>query len=235
MAYTYRIIGLAGKFSEFNQVFTNKLTESGIEITNKKIGVNSSEFNVKSTDETGWIKLAVQGSDILATFDTEKSPERKTLEAARVGLRFLGTVLSGGSVVDATVYSAEESFNYALSGAGGALASTIASCIRSTESELREKLMIAPETPQIPSIEDSEYNTMLVDVESRLISLKEETKILKEAGKNVNLVELRISRAEKLVEEAKELKKSGNVVEALARLRAANSLLDRAESSLSTL
>lgn len=76
---------------------------------------------------------------------------------------------------------------------------------------------------------------MLVDVESRLISLKEETKILKEAGKNVNLVELRISRAEKLVEEAKELKKSGNVVEALARLRAANSLLDRAESSLSTL
>ena len=230
MKYTYRATGLARYYTGYFEALINKFTEMGVGIISKSFNPREANIKVKHESEVAIIKLNPQGDDIIVSFDVHKTLEQRSLEVAKTGLRFFSTILTGGSPVDATIYTIEDSFNYALSGQGGYLASTVANAIKDTAEELKHKI-----EERIGREEEKreEAESLASSVKSRILTLEEELDILKDEGKNVSKVAARVERARQLYEDAMLDFNAQKYTDAIAKLEAASRLLDRAESLLS--
>ena len=232
MTYTYRASGLAPHYSRYVEALLNRFTESGLQIVKRFLGPSKAEVKVKYENEVGFITVQLQGDDIIVSFNVRETLEKKGLEIARTGIRFLGTIITGGSPVDATIYTIEDSFNAALSGDRGYLASVIASAVRDVAENLKYKI---EEEMRETGYRREEFETRLTSIKSRLLTISEEIEFAKEEGKDVSRIEKRYQRAEELCEEAVVDAKAGKHVDALAKLEAASRLLDRAEEMLSSI
>ncbi|OYT30671.1 MAG: hypothetical protein B6U94_05990 [Thermofilum sp. ex4484_79] len=230
MTYSYRIVGLGQYYRKYFDRLLNNFSTAGIEVMNRTFSPQFSEINVRHEHEVANIKIYPQYNDLLVTFEVKEDVGHRTLEFAKTGLRFFGSILTGGSVVDATISTVEESFDNALSGNAGYLASTVANIIKSTEDSLRHEV-----EERIRQVRESmeEVNNLATSVRSRIITIQEELDILKSEGKDVSKIELRVNRAKQLYDEAMSEAGRRNYMNAIAKLEAASRLLDRAEGLLS--
>lgn len=235
MTYTYRVLGLAHAFSQFRQLFINRLVEQGVEIKDKDIGAQLMKLKLRHGDEVADVEARLVGPDIEIRFNVGESLEKKGAEMLRTGLTFLGSIISGGSIADATIYAAEESIDKALSGEAGYLASTIANTAKSVEEEIRSKRMELPPPPPpgygAPTV-PGELQRYVSEIRSRIISIREEMEIAREEGRNVEPVERRLERADALFNEALTDMNRGDISIAEAKLKAAERLIERAERVL---
>lgn len=232
MTYTYRASGLAPYYSRYVEALLNRFTELGLQIVKRSLGSSRAEVKVKYENEVGFITIQPQGDDIVVSFNIRETLEKKGLEIARTGIRFLGTVITGGSPVDATIYTIEDSFNAALSGDRGYLASAIANAVRDAAEDLKYKI---EEEVREMGYKKEEFENRLTSIKSRLLTISEEIDFAREEGKDVSRVERRYRRAEELCEEAVKDANSGKYVDAIAKLEAASRLLDKAEEMLSNI
>lgn len=166
------------------------------------------------------------------SFNVRETLEKKGLEIARTGFRFFETIITGGSPVDATLYTIEDSFNAALSGDRGYLASAIANAVRDVAQDLRYKI---EEESREREDKRREFEDRLTSIKSRLLTIGEEIEFVKEEGKDVSRIERRYRRAEELCEEAIKDANSGRYIDAVAKLEAAFRLLDKAKELLSSI
>ena len=239
MPFTYTVFNLAKNFFEYYNILLNKLANLGVGVSEKRIQGNRARIKVQTPDEVGEIELRTEGNDIIVRFETGTAPSKKSLEAVRTGLEFISTILGGGSLLDASINVAEESIDSALSGAHGYLASTIANAVRDAGEELREKVerpgLLPPPPPFPGAVTSEEYVSRLEEIRARIISLREEIDIARQEGKNVERIELRFSRAEKLFNEAQRDAERGDYSMAKSKLDAANRILDRVEEMVNRL
>ncbi len=239
MPFTYTVFNLAKNFFEYYNILLNKLANLGVGVSEKKIQGNRARIKVQTPDEVGEIELRTEGNDIIVRFETGTAPSKKSLEAVRTGLEFISTILGGGSLLDASINVAEESIDSALSGAHGYLASTIANAVRDAGEELRERIerpgLLPPPPPFPGAVTSEEYVSRLEEIRARIISLREEIDIARQEGKNVERIELRFSRAEKLFNEAQRDAERGDYSMAKSKLDAANRILDRVEEMVNRL
>lgn len=238
MPFTYTVFNLARKFFEYYNMLLNKLADLGVGVSEKSIQDNRARIKVQTPDEIGEIELRVEGNDIIVRFETGAAPSKRGLEAIRTGLGFISNILSGGSLLDASIDVAEESIDSALSGAHGYLASTIATAARDAGEELRERVETPAPLPPPPfpgTVTSEEYLSRLEEIRARIISLREEIDIAKEERKNVKKIEIRFNRAEKLFNEAQMDAGRGDYSMAKSKLEAANRILDRVEEMINRL
>ncbi|HDJ89104.1 MAG TPA: hypothetical protein ENG40_00210 [Thermoprotei archaeon] len=237
MPFTYTVFNLARYFREYYNIFLNKLASSGIGVTSKSIENWKANIKVQTTDEVGEIELRVEGNDIIVRFETGEAPHKRGLEAIRTGLGFIGEILTGGSLLDASIDIAEQSIDSALSGQHGYLASTIASIARDSGEELRRRIETSlPPPPPAPGISiDESYLSLLEEVRSRMIGLREEVEIARQERKDVKRIDLRLSHVEKLFNEAQNDAQRGDYSLAKSKLNAANRILDRVERLINEL
>ena len=229
MTYTYRASGLARYYNRYVEALLNKFTESGLQIVNRSINPAKCEIKVRYGDEVGSVKVEPYGDDIIVSFDVRKTLERRGLEIAHTGFRFFETLVTGGSPVDATLYTIEDSFNAALSGNRGYLASVIANAVRDAAEDLKYKI---EEEFRTREEKEKKIEELMASVKSRLLTLGEEIILAKDEGKDVSKIERRYRRARQLYEEAVMDANAGYYVDASAKLEAASKLLDRAEELL---
>jgi len=239
LPFTYTVFNLAKNFFEYYNILLNKLANLGVGVSEKGIQGNRARIKVQTPDEVGEIELRTEGNDIIVRFETGTAPSKKSLEAVRTGLEFISTILGGGSLLDASINVAEESIDSALSGAHGYLASTIANAVRDAGEELREKVerpgLLPPPPPFPGAVTSEEYVSRLEEIRARIISLREEIDIARQEGKNIERIELRFSRAEKLFNEAQRDAERGDYSMAKSKLDAANRILDRVEEMVNRL
>jgi len=229
MTYTYRAPGLAYYYGRYVNDLLNRFTENNLQIVSRNIGATRAEIKVSYGGEVGIVVVEPRGYDLVIQFNVRESFQRKSMEIARTGLRFLGTIISGGSPIEATIDTVQESFDSALAGEHGELASIIASAIRDVAEELRMKI---EEEARMREEQVGEVKRLMTELESRLITLEEEISLAREEGKDVSRITRRFERAKALFEEARKDRQAGRFSEAKAKLEAASRLLDRAESLL---
>ena len=225
LTFTYTALGLANRFSEYYELFLNRLAEAGVGIVSKSFSPGRAEVKVKTSEEEAEIRLYPRGADIEVKFNVKKAAERRTLEGLRTGLSVLQRVL-GGDLTGAAFEAAEESIESALSGMSGHLASVIANAAKDVAEELKSREAYVSE-------ERKEAENMLREVKARLLALKEEVEIAKEEGANVEGLVKRCERAGKLIEEAEGCITKRDYLAAKAKLEAARRLLDKVEGMLS--
>ncbi|MCD6562951.1 MAG: hypothetical protein J7K23_03410 [Thermoproteales archaeon] len=230
MPYSYKINNLGRYYNEYFSRLLNNFSTAGVEIRNRNFDPRVSEINVRYEHEVANIKIYPQYNDLFIIFEVKEDLGHKTLGIAKTGFSFFGSILIGDNPVDATVSTIEESFDNALSGNAGYLASTVANIIKSTEEDLRGEIEEKIEQTQEST---EEIKDLATSVKSRIISLQEELNILKIEKKNISKIELYVNRAKQLYDESMKEAKIQNFINAVAKLEAASRLLDRAEDLIS--
>jgi len=242
MPFMYVVEGLAPYYEEFAERLLSELALRGTEITNLTRQQGRMELDVKYTDEKGHLTIYVEGDDVKVSYTVERARKE-------VGEGAVGAVTGGalGGFVSSLLRGDKEAAIDVLAGAlaGGTLgayhgyeraveeatmfAQLLAETARGVEDYLKTRI---EEEAERRREEIEEIRSMLDEMYGDLIALKEEVEIAAAEGKQVTLVEKRISSAEKLCEDARQALEKGDVREARIKATAARKLLERAQNAL---
>jgi len=255
MPFVYYGQGISQFYQDFIERLMSQLALNGTEITNKRIGTELAEMDVKYIDENGRMSIIVDGENIKVIYDVQREREevRRGLGGALTGAgigSLLRGVLSGDSdlkdrVIDAASGAIAGGTYEALEGYEDSkeertiFAQELAEAVKTVEDDLqyiaqgqeaaREALR---EEARERSEEDQELMDELEEIFVEIISLKEEIELLELEGSDVRKSKSRVERAEKLYFEAKEAMKDSDYSMVRAKMRASHNMIEKGKELL---
>jgi hypothetical protein len=231
----------------------SELALRGTEITNKNVGSEKAEMDVKYIDEKGKMHIVIDGENMKVIYDVQREREeikrglRGAIAGAGVGSLMRG-VLRGGDLKDRVIDAASGAI------AGGAyeayegyedskeerteFAQELAEAVKKVEDDLQYIIRGQDEArkraQEQVSEERKELNLKLEEIYVDAVSLREEIKLMELEGVDVKKAEIRVERAEKLYEEANNAMEESKEVVVKAKIKAARNMLERARDLLNT-
>lgn len=251
MPFIYYGQGVASLYEDFVERLMSKLALRGTEITNREIGPEKSEMDIKYIDERGRMLIAIDEENIKVVYGVEREREEVTrgLRGALTGAglgSLLGGILRGGDIkermIDAAsgalaggAYEAFEGFEDSKENRT-AFAQELAEAVKEMEDDLQYIISGQEEARararEEASEEREELMSELEEIYAEVVSLKEEIELLELEGADVKKGKLRVDRAEKLYEESMSAMEAKNDIVANAKMRAAKNMLERARGLL---
>lgn len=254
MPFIYYGQGISSFYQDFVERLMSELALRGTEITNKKIGSEKSEMDVKYIDEKGKMFIVVDEENIKVVYDVKREKEevkrglRGAITGAGIG-GLLGGVLRGGDlksrVIDATsgalaggAYDAFEGYEDSKE-ERTAFAQELAEAVKEVEDQLqyvargqqaaREALK---EKAEQKIEEEREMMVELEEIFTETISLREEIELAEMEGTEVKKSKIRVDRAEKLYKEAVEAMEKKDYMMVKAKTKAAKNMVEKAKELL---
>lgn len=251
--------GVATLYQDFVERLMSQLALQGTEITNKKIGSETAEMDVKYTDERGRMFITIDGDNVKVVYQVEREKKevgrglRGALAGAGVGGLLGGMLRRGGDVKDRVIdtvsggvaggaYEAYEGYEESKEDRTE-FAQELAQAVKRVEDQLQyiargqkaaqESLK---EKARRKIKEESERDKQLMreleDVYADVVSLKEEVELAELEGTDVKKSKIRVERAEKLHEEALEAMKTKDYMVTRAKMKAAKNMAEKARNLL---
>jgi len=258
LPFIYYGQGVASFYQDFVERLMSELALRGTEITNKKIGDAKAEMDVKYIDEEGRMFMVIDDENIKVVYQVQRERKevgrglRGALTGAGIGSLMRG-VFRGGDLKDRVVDAASGAI------AGGAyeayegyeeskedrtaFAEELAQAVKRVEDQLqyiargqraaRESLKEKARSRMEEEAEkEEELMLELEEVYADAVTLKEEIELAELEGIDVQKSKVRVDRAEKLYNEANTAIKSGDLMVAKAKIRAAKNMVERAKELL---
>lgn len=254
MPFVYIGQGVSSFYQDFVERLMSELALRGTEITNKKMGSDKAEMDVKYVDEKGKMFINIDGENMKVIYDVQREREevkrglRGAITGAGIGSLMRG-VLRGGDLKDRIIDAASGAM------AGGAyeayegyedskeertdFAQELAEAVKQVEDQLqyiargqeaaREALK---EKARLKSEEEKELIDELEEIFSDAISLKEEIELVELEGSDVKKSKIRVERAEKLYEEAMDAMRAKDYTMVKAKTKAARNMVEKARELL---
>jgi outer membrane lipoprotein SlyB len=260
MVFMYYSQGVSSLYTDFTERLSSHLALKGTEITHQVINPASATMQVRHTNESGRLEIAVDRENIKVTYTVDR--ERKEL-----GKGVMGAVTGAGlGGILGNILRRDEGASDAITGsiggaaAGGAygayegyeeskenqteFAGVLAETIQEVEEELQEILQgqqdareEARERGRQKLEEENEkaeeFRGMLEDLYGQILSVQEEVELAKSEGTNVTKAKGRIDRAEALYKDAQvafDKKEYGTIK---PKVTAAQSMVEKASEALS--
>jgi outer membrane lipoprotein SlyB len=251
LPFIYYGQGVASLYGDFVERLMSELALRGTEITNRDIGLERSEMDVKYIDERGRMLIAIDDENVKVVYSVQREREeiarglRGALTGAGIG-GLLGGILRGGDVKERVIDAASGAL------AGGAyeafegfeeskenrteFAQELTEAVKEVEDELQSIISGQEEARaqarEEASEEREELMSELEEIYAEVVSLKEEIELMELEGADVKKGKLRVERAEKLYGESMSALEAKNEIEANAKIRAAKNMLERARDLL---
>jgi outer membrane lipoprotein SlyB len=251
LPFIYYGQGVASLYEDFVERLMSELAMRGTEITNREIGPERSEMDVKYIDERGRMLIAIDDENVKVVYGVQREREEVTrglkgaLTGAGIG-SLLGGILRGGNVKERVIdaasgalaggaYEAFEGFEESKENRT-AFAQELAKTVKEVEDDL-QSIISGQEKARARAREEAseereELMSELEEIYAEVVSLKEEIELMELEGADVKKGKLRVERAEKLYEESMSALEAKNEIEANAKIRAAKNMLERARDLL---
>ncbi|MFC1802941.1 hypothetical protein ACFL0D_03125 [Thermoproteota archaeon] len=255
MPFIYYGQGVSSFFKDFVERLMSELALRGTEITNKSVGLERAEMDVKYIDEKGTLFFTIEGENVKVTYDVEREREevkrglRGAIAGAGLGSLMRGVLGGGGDLKDRVVdaasgalaggsYEAYEGYEDSKE-ARTAFAQELAEAAKVVEDDLQyiaNGQEAAREALREQAREAREEERMMMDeleeVFADAISLKEEIELAELEGSDVKRSKIRVERAEILYKEAREAIKIKDYTMARAKMKAARNMIEKATEFL---
>ncbi|RXE57446.1 hypothetical protein ABH15_02360 [Methanoculleus taiwanensis] len=262
MAFIYYGQGVSSLYGDFVERLISHLALEGTELTEQSIGASTARMRVRHTGEKGELAIEAEGKNVKVTYtvDREKKEIGRGLMGAIAGGgigSILGGVLRGerdaGDIVGDVVggaaaggaYEAYRGYEESQDDRT-AFAQLLAGCVREVEDELQAILEGQEEAREAlrergrqkredEEAKEEEMRELLDDLYGDLLAVQEEVDLAASEGLAAAKPKARTDRAEKLYLEAQSALEERKYAIAVAKVKAARSMVESARESLDAL